>query len=79
MGQAYGIECEWEAAKTVLFQAAKLNPKSKEIRDELEIAKKELAAQIEEEKKQPKLFSGIFSSSNRESQKEKDTSESSSS
>jgi len=57
--QAYGQNSEFDLAKADLLEAIKLSPNSKEIRDELETLKKNMASSREKEKA---LFSKMFSS-----------------
>jgi len=56
-GQAHSLAGEFDKAKADLTEAAQLSPKSKEIRDELDKLKKNIANYKQQEKK---MFAGVF-------------------
>jgi len=56
-GQAHALNGEFEKAKEDLMEAARLSPKSAEIRQELEKLKKNISAYNQKEKQ---MFSGVF-------------------
>jgi len=60
LGQAFAESEELELAKTNFLKAAKLDTKTKEIRDDLEKVKQRLVEEKEKVKTQPQLFKGIF-------------------
>ena len=61
LGQAFAETEDLELAKLNLIKAAKLNPQSKEIRDDLERVKEKMVASKEKEKEKPQIWKGIFS------------------
>jgi hypothetical protein len=60
LGQAFAETDELELARINLTKAAKLDTKTKEIRDDLEKVKEKLILQKENMKKKPQMFQGIF-------------------